>query len=72
MTQQLRMLAVLPEDPYSILSIYVGQLITAGNSSSSGSNTFFWSPWAAIHMQHISQIFTQNKQTNIFLKGKSI
>jgi len=44
--QGLRALAVLPEHPSSVPSIHSGQLTTACNSSSRGSNALFWPPWA--------------------------
>jgi hypothetical protein len=58
MAQWLRVLAVHAEGPNSVPSIHTGQLTTAYNSSSRGSNALFWPLWALYpHVQrqrHIS------------------
>ena len=49
MAEQPTTLAALPEDPSSVPSAYNNQSSTACDSSSKGSDTLFWLPWAHTH-----------------------
>lgn len=49
MDQQLRVLAILPEDPISVPSTHIWWLRTACKSSSRESDTLLWPPWALAH-----------------------
>lgn len=46
MARQLRVLAALVENPGSVSSIHVGQLITTCSSSYKESDALLWPPWA--------------------------
>lgn len=50
--QPLTAMAVLPEDPGLVPSIHI-----VYNSSSRGSNTFFWSPW--VPEKHVLHIYRE-------------
>lgn len=52
MAQQAKVLAVLAQDPGSILKTY-NVAYNSCNSSSKGSDTIFWALWAFIHMPYI-------------------
>lgn len=66
MAQWLGVLTVLPENLSSVLSIQTKRLTAVSNSSSKGSDTISWCPWALhshvhehVHTQHTTH--TQKK-----------
>lgn len=59
MAQWLGVLTVLPENLSSVLSIQTKRLTAVSNSSSKGSDTILWCPWA-LHSHVHEHVHTQH------------
>lgn len=65
MAQGLRIYTAQSEGTCSVPSTYSGQLTTSCNSSTRGSSTLFWTPWApTLPCAHISTIHTHTHTHN--------